>query len=46
MTLQQRALVKTVVIMLGVLAALAIASKQGNTVLLGGGAQPLINVGK
>ncbi|MBB5204693.1 regulator of protease activity HflC (stomatin/prohibitin superfamily) [Inhella inkyongensis] len=27
-------------------AAIAIASKQGNTVLLGGGAQPLINVGK
>ncbi len=26
--------------------ALAIASKQGNTVLLGGGAQPLLNVGK
>ena len=26
--------------------ALAIASKQGNTVLLGGGAQPLVNVGK
>jgi prohibitin 1 len=27
-------------------AAIAIASKAGNTVLLGGGAQPLINVGK
>jgi regulator of protease activity HflC (stomatin/prohibitin superfamily) len=26
--------------------ALAIASKQGNTVLLGGGAQPLVNVGR
>jgi regulator of protease activity HflC (stomatin/prohibitin superfamily) len=27
-------------------AALAIANKAGNTVLLGGGAQPLVNVGK
>ena len=27
-------------------AALAIAGKAGNTVLLGGGAQPLVNVGK
>jgi regulator of protease activity HflC (stomatin/prohibitin superfamily) len=27
-------------------AALAIATKPGNTVLMGGGAQPLVNVGK